>query len=68
MKQIIKKYSDCGSTEKYYINDKGEIHGLNICYYSNGNINYKHNYMNDKLCLETWYSVNGEIKGRAFHL
>ena len=52
MKQIIEKYPNGKISNKYYINDSGQKHGLEIYYYINGGIMNKFNWDNGE-----WYGL-----------
>ena len=68
-KQIIGRYSNSSISYKYYENDRGEHHGLNISYLSNGEMLYKTNYINGKRHgLSTSYTSNYKIEKQKYHL
>ena len=53
---------------KYYINDRGQRHGLFIDYWYGGGILYKTNYVNGELHgLDTIYYLN-KIEKQTYYL
>ena len=48
MKQRINKYPDGNIWSEYYLNNRNQLNGLFIYYYTNGNICSKTNYINNK--------------------
>ena len=69
MKQIMERNSDGTIFRKYYVNNRGQKHGLFINYLYNHNLMYKSNWKNDELYgLETWYYINSEIEEQKTYL
>lgn len=70
MKQIIGRNNDGRINNKYYLNDRGELHGLYIRYWSDGEI-FKGNYINGKLHgLAIWFYRNnkGKLEQQKYYL
>lgn len=62
MKQIIERFYDGRVYMKYYINDKGQYHGLAMNYWGDGNVYYKGNLNNGTVFTKTNH-LNGQMYG-----
>ena len=69
MKQIIRKNSDSSIYHKYYDNDIGQKHAMEIYYWNYNKLGCQINWKNDKeYGLSTDYSLFGEIMNHIYHL
>lgn len=69
MKQIIDRYLNGNISQKTYINNIGQYHGLAIRYWENGNRWWKANYVNGKeYGLYTLWGDKCKINKRIYHL
>lgn len=68
MKQVIDKYSNGNIWCKYYVNNRGNFHGLYIHYQNNSKLLFKQNWINGRpYGFSTYYSSN-KIYKINYHL
>lgn len=69
MKKEIRRFNDGTINYICNYNDRGQLHGLNKYYFSNGNLMWKANYFNDNLYgLITDCNGNSEINKLYYYL
>ena len=69
MKQIIERFNGGSIIYEYYMNDRGQKHGLDMDYWVNHNIMRKRNYVNGKQYgINITYNSNGKIKKQTYYL